>query len=227
MGRYLKSNYNMTQEDYYKQIVYNDKNFKVRCYNPECKESATFINLSSGFNLTCGSEECRKVRSREIGKQAFTNFWNSSPEIIEERVDRMTSHFQDPEIRAEADYNRAMTYTDPKYAIVDFYIAKHLDWDDWIKFGVSYLVPRRDRNYTDWRILIRGKREVIYNLEYQLKLIFKGEWIKSSEVLIFTREFLKLSKDLESLPFKISSKRIWDSSERFSKYELYSSLFDQ
>lgn len=55
-SRYLRSTYNLSQQEYYSLIVFGDKDYFPKCKTSDCNNSVEFYRLSSGFREYCCHE---------------------------------------------------------------------------------------------------------------------------------------------------------------------------
>lgn len=53
MSRYLMNTYQLTTDQYYSLIIFNDKDYIPECANPECHNKVGFRRLLQGYNITC------------------------------------------------------------------------------------------------------------------------------------------------------------------------------
>lgn len=189
--KYLRDKYDITPEEYYNIVVFNDKHHK--CYCEYCHNELKFKSLYLGYGRFCSQSCITKDRLRKESEKGINPFQN--PEFIDENRKRV-SEYQKSRIRdgshkflnytreekCKIERERFLSYN---YSSARLYICSLKGLDGKYKIGITGIDSYNSRqNYkghytTDMHYLVKGTPEDISLLELNIKL----NYCKDSEII--------------------------------------------
>lgn len=182
--KYLKTNYNLTTEEYYNLVVYGEKSHEYTC--PICKKPITkFLGLCRGYHETCSIECSGKMTYKKIVESGRISYMET-PEFREKSKNAVKNlfktgehPFQQVEKHARSrktDFIKKASSLNRTEAIL--YWAELDNNTELFKIGIStdltgnYYDVKKCHHYKSVNIIIQDTIEKIADIEYKIKIHF-------------------------------------------------------
>ena len=190
--RYLKSIYDITIDEYYNIVMFNDINYIKKCANPTCNSIIKVYKLSYGANKCCCKGCASKLTMiglhQKYGEHMVHNMihLHDDPEyrklkskIFSDVMKKVHANDHESHVKIVNAGNMQRAITKHKYyQSMYFYLA--ISSDNKIKIGVSGQINRRcsQMNYKTIHTIFNTDVETAFKIEEEIKttMLTTGEY---------------------------------------------------
>ena len=189
MARYLSRNYDLSIQEYYNLVVFDDKDFTPKCI---CGRHRKFWRLINGYYTTCAQNDCISILHSKSNHERWDSM--SENERLEFSSKLGYASKEGLRIMCQGCYSRFIALGNES-DICEFYIASTFDGQ--FKFGISEdsLSRKSKMSYKKVKVIKCDTRVNIAKLEYDIKIKLNSpkEYLPWSEVHNFIKIFNSLT----------------------------------